>query len=92
MSTGKNVRIEIMSIFGHFRNMCALNMVNRKQVKPKVGRESSGEIGLLDTMFFSLVEVLGEKGILTQEEYEEQIMEKSENEITKNLFEDHKYI
>ena len=34
------------------------------------------EIDLLDTMLSSLVELLEEKGILTQEEYEKRIMEK----------------
>ena len=34
------------------------------------------EIGLLDTMLASLVELLEEKGVLTREEYEKRIMEK----------------
>jgi hypothetical protein len=42
----------------------------------KVKREPSEEIDLLDTMFSSLVELLEEKGILTQAEYEKRIMEK----------------
>ena len=44
--------------------------------KNKVKREPSEEIDLLDTMLSSLVELLEEKGILTQEEYEKRIMEK----------------
>jgi hypothetical protein len=43
--------------------------------KNKVKREPE-EIDLLDTMLSSLVELLEEKGILTQEEYEKRIMEK----------------
>jgi hypothetical protein len=39
--------------------------------KPK--RELAEEIDLLDTMLSSLVEVLEEKGILTQEEWEKRI-------------------
>jgi len=42
----------------------------------QVKREPSEEIDLLDTMFSSLVELLEEKGILTQAEYEKRIMEK----------------
>jgi metal-responsive CopG/Arc/MetJ family transcriptional regulator len=42
----------------------------------KVKRGPSEEIDLLDTMLSSLVELLEEKGILTQEEYEKRIMEK----------------
>jgi DNA-binding HxlR family transcriptional regulator len=44
--------------------------------KGKVKRELSEEIDLLDTMLSSLVEILEEKGILTQEEYEKRITEK----------------
>jgi hypothetical protein len=44
--------------------------------KNKVKREPSEEIDLLDAMLSSLVELLEEKGILTQEEYEKRIMEK----------------
>jgi len=44
--------------------------------KNKVKREPSEEIDLLDTMLASLVEILEEKGVLTQEEYEKRIMEK----------------
>ena len=39
--------------------------------KPK--RELTEEVDLLDTMLSSLVELLEEKGILTQEEWEKQI-------------------
>ena len=42
----------------------------------KVKRELEEEIDLLDTMLTSLVELLGQKGILTQEEYEKRIKEK----------------
>jgi len=45
-----------------------------KKVKPK--RETSEEIDLLDTMLSSLVELLEEKGVITQEEYEKRIKEK----------------
>ena len=38
--------------------------------RSKIKREPSEEIDLLDTMLSSLVELLEEKGILTQEEYE----------------------
>ena len=39
-------------------------------------REPSEEIDLPDTMLASLVELLEEKDILTQEEYEKRIMKK----------------
>jgi len=41
--------------------------------KSKVEREIAEEIDLLDTMLSSLVDVLVEKGIITQEEYEKRI-------------------
>ena len=44
--------------------------------KAKVKREVSEEIDLLDTMLSSLVEILEEKGIITEEEYEKRIKEK----------------
>jgi hypothetical protein len=44
--------------------------------KSKVKREPSEKIHLLGTMLSSFVELLEEKGILTQEEYEKRIMEK----------------
>lgn len=50
------------------------NVENMK--KSKVKLEPVEEIDLLDTMFSSLVELLEEKGILTQTEYEKRIMEK----------------
>jgi hypothetical protein len=42
--------------------------------KPK--RELAEEIDLLDTMLSSLVELLEEKGVLTQTEWEKQIKQK----------------
>jgi len=44
--------------------------------KSKIKREPAEEIDLLDTMLSSLVELLEEKGILTQEKYERRILEK----------------
>ncbi len=44
--------------------------------KAKVKRELAEEIDLLDTMLSSLVELLEEKGILTQEELEKRIKER----------------
>ena len=44
--------------------------------KGKIKREPSEEIDLLDTMLAALVEILEEKGVLTQEEYEKRVMEK----------------
>ena len=44
--------------------------------KAKVKRDTKEEIDLLDTMLSSLVELLEEKGIITQEEYEKRIKEK----------------
>ena len=44
--------------------------------KAKVIRDTNEEIDLLDTMLSSLVELLEEKGIITQEEYEKRIKEK----------------
>jgi hypothetical protein len=51
-------------------------MKTQKQNKVKIRREVSEEIDLLDTMLSSLVELLEEKGILTQEKYEKRIMKK----------------
>jgi len=42
-------------------------------VKNKPKRELAEEIDLLDTMLTSLVELLEEKGMLTQEEWEKRI-------------------
>jgi hypothetical protein len=39
-------------------------------------REIAEEVDLLDTMLSSLVEILEEKGILTQEEWEKRIKER----------------
>ena len=47
-------------------------MAKNKRVK----RELSEEIDLLDTMLSSLVELLAEKGVLTQEEWERRIKER----------------
>jgi hypothetical protein len=41
--------------------------------KSKVKREPSEEIDLLDDMLSSLVDLLIEKGIITEEEYEKRI-------------------
>jgi hypothetical protein len=45
-----------------------------KDSKPK--RELAEEIDLLDTMLTSLVELLEEKGVLTQAEWEKRIKER----------------
>ncbi|HLE75914.1 MAG TPA: hypothetical protein VI864_07740 [Candidatus Bathyarchaeia archaeon] len=44
--------------------------------KAKVEREPTEEIDLLDNMLSSLVDLLIEKGIITEEEYEKRIKEK----------------
>jgi hypothetical protein len=44
--------------------------------KNKVEREPTEEIDLLDTMLASLVDLLIEKGIITEEEYEKRVKEK----------------
>lgn len=49
----------------------------------KVKRETNEEIDLLDTMLSSLVKLLEEKGIITQEEYEKRIKEKAKSNETK---------
>jgi hypothetical protein len=41
--------------------------------KSKPKRELAEEVDLLDTMLSSLVELLEEKGVLTQEEWEKRI-------------------
>lgn len=41
--------------------------------KAKVERETTEEIDLLDTMLTSLVDLLIEKGIITEEEYEKKV-------------------
>jgi hypothetical protein len=43
------------------------------KVKNKIKRDLASEIDLLDTMLTSLVELLEEKGIVTQEEWEKRI-------------------
>lgn len=45
--------------------------------KTKIRREISEEIDLLDTTLSSLVELLEEKGIITREEYEKRIKQKT---------------
>jgi hypothetical protein len=52
------------------------NMAKRKEVKTKIEREPTEEIDLLDTMLASLVDLLIEKGIITEEEYEKRLKEK----------------
>jgi len=42
----------------------------------KAKRELTEEVDLLDTMLSSLVEILEEKGVLTQEEWEKRIKER----------------
>jgi len=44
--------------------------------RSEIKREPLEEIDLLNTMLSCLVELLEEKGILTQEEYERRIMQK----------------
>jgi hypothetical protein len=48
-----------------------------KLKKVTVKRELAEEIDLLDTMLSSLVELLEEKGVLTQEEWEKRIKERT---------------
>jgi hypothetical protein len=47
-----------------------------KLKKAKVERDPTEEIDLLDDMLSSLVDLLIEKGIITEEEYEKRIKEK----------------
>jgi hypothetical protein len=47
-----------------------------KLKKSKVEREATEEIDLLDDMLSSLVDLLIEKGIITEEEYEKRIKSK----------------
>jgi len=44
--------------------------------KTTVKRELAEEVDLLDTMLSSLVELLEEKGVVTQEEWEKRIKER----------------
>jgi len=53
--------------------------------KSKVKREPAEEIDLLDTMLSSLVELLEEKGVLAQAEYEKRVMEKVKINLGKFL-------
>lgn len=45
-------------------------------MKNKIKRDLASEIDLLDTMLTSLVELLEEKGLVTQKEWERRIKEK----------------
>jgi hypothetical protein len=45
--------------------------------KNKIKRDAIEEIDLLDTMLSSLVDLLIEKGIVTEEEYEKRIKQKT---------------
>jgi len=45
--------------------------------KANVKRDIAEEIDLLDTMLSSLVEILEEKGVLTQSEWEKRIKERT---------------
>jgi mannitol/fructose-specific phosphotransferase system IIA component (Ntr-type) len=47
-----------------------------KLKKAKVERKATEEIDLLDTMLSSLVDLLIEKGIITEEEYEKRIKQR----------------
>jgi hypothetical protein len=47
-----------------------------KLKKAKVDREPTEEIDLLDDMLSSLVDLLIEKGIITEEEYEKRLKQK----------------
>jgi DNA-binding HxlR family transcriptional regulator len=49
-----------------------------KQSKRDRTRDLAEELDVLDTMLSSLVELLEEKGFLTQNEYENRIRQKSE--------------
>ena len=45
-------------------------------MKDKIKRDLASEVDLLDTMLTSLVELLEEKGVVTQEEWEKRIKER----------------
>ena len=51
--------------------------MSKKSTKDRI-RDLANEIDVFDDMLTSLVEVLEEKGILTQEEWEKRIKEKIE--------------
>ncbi len=46
------------------------------KLKNKIKRDLAEEVDLLDTMLTSLVELLEEKGVVTQEEWEKRIKER----------------
>jgi hypothetical protein len=50
-----------------------------KLKKAKVEREPTEEIDLLDTMLTTLLEILEEKGVITEEEYEKRLKRKSKS-------------
>jgi mannitol/fructose-specific phosphotransferase system IIA component (Ntr-type) len=50
--------------------------VKRISKNKRVKRELAEEVDLLNTMLSSLVEILEEKGIITQEEWEKRIKER----------------
>jgi len=78
----RRTRYFVMSGFAFFSSSCSAFTLRSWRLcsvfmkRNKVKREPSEEIDLLDTMLSSLVEILEEKGVLTQEEYEKRIMEK----------------
>jgi len=51
-------------------------------------RDIAEEVDVFDDMLSALVELLEEKGVLTQEEWEERIKEKTEEGKGKNKFRD----
>ncbi|MCJ7633620.1 hypothetical protein MUP77_14680 [Candidatus Bathyarchaeota archaeon] len=59
-----------------------------KKSKSVTPREVAEEIDILDDMLSALVEVLEEKGILTQEEWEKRIRVKTEKNKGKASFRD----
>jgi predicted transcriptional regulator of viral defense system len=59
-----------------------------KKSKSVTSREVAEEIDVLDDMLSALVEVLEEKGILTQEEWEARIRVKTEKNKGKVSFRD----
>jgi predicted transcriptional regulator of viral defense system len=59
-----------------------------KKSKSVTPREVAEEIDVLDDMLSALVEVLEEKGILTQEEWEKKIKTRMENNRGKVSFRD----
>jgi len=59
-----------------------------KKPKKDLIKELALELDALDNMLASLVELLGEKGILTQEEWEERIKAKIEKSKGKTKYRD----